>query len=140
MEFMKYSNEHQVNIIPKDGYEELVHDVFNIIASNMAKSLGPLGSSSMIIDGMSTEATKDGFAILKNIRFHNLRIIFFRRMRNIRVHLNPSIVSLVNLPKHGMSALLKSLKELRRVQHSLNLEIQIPFIELHTLHPMGMPK
>jgi 60 kDa chaperonin 1 len=71
MEFMKYSNEHQVNIIPKDGYEELVHDVFNIIASNMAKSLGPLGSSSMIIDGMSTEATKDGFAILKNIRFHN---------------------------------------------------------------------
>lgn len=71
MEFLKYSNEHQVNIIPKEGYEELVHDVFNTIAENMAKSLGPLGSSSMIIDGMSTDATKDGFAILKNIRFHN---------------------------------------------------------------------
>ena len=71
MNFLEYSNENQVNIIPKESYEGLVYSVFNVIAENMAKSLGPLGSSTIIMDGMLTEATKDGFAIFKNIRFHN---------------------------------------------------------------------
>jgi chaperonin GroEL (HSP60 family) len=71
MEFLKYSNETQSNIIPKDSFDELVHDVFRIIASNLAKSLGPLGSSTTILDGVYTSATKDGFSIFKSLRFHN---------------------------------------------------------------------
>lgn len=71
MNFLEYSNENQVNIIPKESYEGLVHSVFRVVADNMAKSLGPLGSSTIIMDGMLTEATKDGYAIFKNIRFHN---------------------------------------------------------------------
>ena len=71
MEFMKYSNENQVNIIPKDNFDQLIQTVFGVIADNMGKSLGPLGSNTIILDGMLTSTTKDGFAIFKNLRFHN---------------------------------------------------------------------
>lgn len=71
MKFMQYSNENQINIIPKEDFEELVQDVFNVIASNLSKSLGPLGSSATILDGVYTESTKDGYSILKKYCFHN---------------------------------------------------------------------
>ena len=72
MSFLSYSNDHQVNIIPQDEFESLIKDVFNVIASNLTKSLGPLGSSATILDGMMTEATKDGYSILmKYMSFYN---------------------------------------------------------------------
>lgn len=69
--FLEYSNMNHVNIIPQNEFEELVLEVFNVIATNLSKSLGPLGSSATILDGMLTEATKDGYSILKKYRFHN---------------------------------------------------------------------
>lgn len=71
MDFLKYSNENYCNIIPQEQFEGLIHRVFGIVAENLGRSLGPLGSSAMIIDGMWPEATKDGYAILNNYRFHN---------------------------------------------------------------------
>lgn len=71
MEFLKYSNEKQINVIPQENFEALVEEVFEIISSNITKSLGPLGSSATILDGMYTEATKDGYSILSKYRFHN---------------------------------------------------------------------
>ena len=71
MNFMKYSNENQINIIQQNEFEELVQEVFNTISTNITKSLGPLGSSATILDGMYTEATKDGYSILNKYRFHN---------------------------------------------------------------------
>lgn len=71
MKFLEYSNKNLCNIIPQDEFEELIHDVFEIISSNISKSLGPLGSSATILDGMNTEATKDGYSILSKYRFHN---------------------------------------------------------------------
>ena len=71
MNFMSYSNETQSNIIPKEEFENLVKETFNVVANALCKSLGPLGSSTTILDGMQTEATKDGYAIFKNLRFHN---------------------------------------------------------------------
>jgi chaperonin GroEL len=71
MEFLKYSNDTQSNIIPQSEFEGLVQEVFNVIATNLSKSLGPLGSSATILDGSLTEATKDGYSILKKYRFHN---------------------------------------------------------------------
>lgn len=71
MNFMKYSNETQINIIPKEDFESLVQEVFNTIATNLSKSLGPLGSSATILDGVYTESTKDGYSILKKYCFHN---------------------------------------------------------------------
>lgn len=71
MNFLEYSNANHCNIIPQEEFEGLIHEVFGVIADNMSKSLGPLGSSATILDGMETEATKDGYSILKKYRFHN---------------------------------------------------------------------
>lgn len=71
MSFMEYSNRNQVNIIPQEEFEGLINEVFGVISSNLVKSLGPLGSSATILDGMLTEATKDGYSILMKYRFHN---------------------------------------------------------------------
>lgn len=71
MGFLDYSNKNHCNIIPQDEFEGLVNEVFGVISDNLSKSLGPLGSSATILDGMMTEATKDGHAILMKYRFHN---------------------------------------------------------------------
>lgn len=71
MEFLKYSNEKHVNVIPKEEFSSLSQEVFNTIAFNLAKSLGPLGSSTTVFDGLYTSATKDGYSILKSMKFHN---------------------------------------------------------------------
>lgn len=69
--FLEYSNLNHVNIIPQNEFEDLVQEVFGVISTNLCKSLGPLGSSAMILDGALTEATKDGYSILKKYCFHN---------------------------------------------------------------------
>ena len=71
MGFLDYSNKNHCNIIPQEEFEGLVNEVFGVISDNLSKSLGPLGSSATILDGMMTEATKDGHAILMKYRFHN---------------------------------------------------------------------
>lgn len=71
MQLLEYSSKNQINIIPKENFEELLQRTFDVVSSNIIKSLGPLGSSATILDGQMTEATKDGFTILKNYRFYN---------------------------------------------------------------------
>jgi len=71
MGFLSYSQSNHCNIVPKEEFENLIQEVFNIIASNLCKSLGPLGSSATILDGSITEATKDGYSILKKYWFTN---------------------------------------------------------------------
>lgn len=71
MNFLEYSNQTQSNIIPEKEFKELTQEVFNVIATNLSRSLGPLGSSATILDGLYTEATKDGFSILNKYCFHN---------------------------------------------------------------------
>ena len=71
MKCMEYSNAHHINIIPQDAFEELAQEVFSVVADNLTKSLGPLGSSATIFDGTIVEATKDGYHILDKYIFHN---------------------------------------------------------------------
>ena len=71
MNCLKYSNENHINIIPQKDFEELTRTVFGVISDNISKSLGPLGSSATILDGMIIEATKDGYSILSKYIFHN---------------------------------------------------------------------
>ena len=68
---LAYSNEKHINVIPKEAFVNLLSETFNTISENISCSLGPLGSSATILDGVSTEATKDGFQILKNYHFTN---------------------------------------------------------------------
>ena len=72
MEFLKYSNEKNINIIPKKEFSELIEEVFSTISENLGKSLGPLGSNTTIFDGLYTSATKDGYSILKSMKFRNI--------------------------------------------------------------------
>ena len=71
MKCMEYSNTHHINIIPQEDFEDLAQEVFGVIAENLTKSLGPLGSSATIFDGTIVEATKDGYHILDKYIFHN---------------------------------------------------------------------
>lgn len=71
MKFLEYANKTYSNIIPKEAFEELIQQVFGILAENMAKSLGPLGSNGTILHGMVTDTTKDGHTLFKNILFRN---------------------------------------------------------------------
>ena len=85
MSFLEYSNKTHSNIIPQEEFEELIHEVFNVISENLCKSLGPLGSSATILDGMMTDATKDGYSILLKYRLmyhkilHQSRKLFLLR-------------------------------------------------------------
>ena len=71
MNFLEYSQKTQSNIIQKEGFEFLIQETFQIISENLSRSLGPLGSSTTILEGMMTSATKDGFSILKSMKFRN---------------------------------------------------------------------
>lgn len=75
---LSYSNSKNINVIPKAAFEKALSETFETVSENISKSLGPLGSSATILDGMLTEATKDGYTILKNYRFTNRykRMIF----------------------------------------------------------------
>jgi chaperonin GroEL len=71
MNFLDYSNKTNANIMKAEEFNTLALEVFSTIAETLGKSLGPLGSHSLIIDGAYTSATKDGFTIFKNMRFRN---------------------------------------------------------------------
>ena len=111
MNFMEYSNEKHINIIPKDAFEELTKEVFSTVSENISKSLGPLGSSATILDGALTEATKDGYAIFQSYRFHNrYKKMVYNLMKAPCTRLNntvgdgttTAIVFASNLYKHYM--------------------------------------
>lgn len=92
MEFLKYSNENQCNIIPQSDFEKLTKEVFNVVSTNISRSLGPLGSWATILDGNQTEATKDGFAILKSYRFHNrYKRLIFNMIRAVCTKMNNQV-------------------------------------------------
>jgi chaperonin GroEL (HSP60 family) len=71
MGFLEYANKTTSNVIPKEEFNGLIHEVFETISTCLEQSLGPLGSSTTILDGMLTSATKDGHAIFKSLRFNN---------------------------------------------------------------------
>lgn len=69
--FLHYFNTTNLNIIPKPDFMDLTQQTFHLISENLSRSLGPLGSSATILDGMLTEATKDGYTILSKYTFNN---------------------------------------------------------------------
>ena len=89
---LTYSNEKNINVIPKEAFEKALSSTFQTISENISKSLGPLGSSATILDGLRPEATKDGFAILKNYRFTNrYKRMFFNLIKTPCERLNNSV-------------------------------------------------
>ena len=57
------------NIITGDEYLETMIAIADVGSNMVKKTLGPYGSTTIIDDGMFTYPTKDGWSILKNLRF-----------------------------------------------------------------------
>ena len=59
------------NVIPKEIMDERISKVFNQVSATLQKSLGPLGAHSIISQPPIYHVTKDGFTIMKNMRYNS---------------------------------------------------------------------
>lgn len=65
------AHEPEINVINKDIMDDRIALVFNQIASTLQKSLGPVGAHAIISQAPNYHVTKDGFTIMKNIRYNS---------------------------------------------------------------------
>ncbi|BDE75656.1 60 kDa chaperonin 5 [Staphylococcus phage vB_SauM-UFV_DC4] len=59
------------NIVDEDSYKDIAELTIDTISNTLMKSLGYFGSTTIFDDGISRYVTKDGYNILKNIRFQD---------------------------------------------------------------------
>ena len=57
------------NVIEEDVFKRKINDVFNQVSNALTKTLGPYGSTTIIEKYGEMHITKDGWSVLKNIRF-----------------------------------------------------------------------
>lgn len=57
------------NIIPEATFRKRMKEVFNNVAESLTNTLGPYGSTTIIEQFGEAHITKDGWQVLKNIRF-----------------------------------------------------------------------
>lgn len=61
----------EINVIEKDIMNSRIAQVFDQIAATLQKSLGPVGAHAIISQSPNYHVTKDGFTIMKNIRYNS---------------------------------------------------------------------
>jgi chaperonin GroEL len=59
------------NIIPEDEYRETIMTIADVASEMVEKTLGPYGKTTMLNDGVFTYPTKDGWNVLKSLRFND---------------------------------------------------------------------
>lgn len=59
------------NIIPQEEYIDTLITIADVAADMVVKTLGPYGKTTMLNDGVFTYPTKDGWSVLKNLRFND---------------------------------------------------------------------
>lgn len=59
------------NIIPEDEYLETLITIADVASEMVVKTLGPHGKTTMLNDGTFTYPTKDGWNVLKSLRFND---------------------------------------------------------------------
>lgn len=64
-------HEPEINVIEKDIMNDRIALVFDQIAGTLQKSLGPMGAHAIISQAPNYHVTKDGFTIMKNIRYNS---------------------------------------------------------------------
>lgn len=72
MALLDFNRKTSFNAIPREDFQELILSTFNSVAEVLGNSLGPLGSTTTILDGMYTSATKDGWTIFNHLRAGNI--------------------------------------------------------------------
>ena len=76
------------NVIDENTFKESITDIFNMLADIVGKTLGPYGGITWIEEMGAYHPTKDGFTVLKNIRFNNRK--------------NNTILNFINSISHQM--------------------------------------
>lgn len=61
----------EINVVGKEVMDERVAVVFDQIAEILQKSLGPMGAHTIISQSPFYHVTKDGFTIMKNLRYNS---------------------------------------------------------------------
>lgn len=59
------------NIIPQDEYIDTLITIADVASDMVVKTLGPYGKTTMLNDGVFTYPTKDGWSVLKSLRFND---------------------------------------------------------------------
>ena len=59
------------NIIPQDEYLDTLITIADVASDMVVKTLGPYGKTTMLNDGVFTYPTKDGWSVLKSLRFND---------------------------------------------------------------------
>lgn len=59
------------NIIPEEEYLETILTIADVASEMVEKTLGPYGKTTMLNDGTFTYPTKDGWNVLKSLRFND---------------------------------------------------------------------
>lgn len=60
------------NVISEEEFKERVSKVFENVANSLSKTLGPYGATTIIEKYGDMHITKDGWQVLKNIKFNNM--------------------------------------------------------------------
>ena len=76
------------NVISDQEFKKSIRDIFDMLASITGKTLGPYGGLTWIEEMGAYHPTKDGFTVLKNIRFNSRR--------------NNTILNFINSISHQM--------------------------------------
>ena len=63
-------NSPELNVIDDVNMKKRIHEVFSQLAETLQKSLGPLGAPTLISQRPYYHITKDGFTIMKNLRYN----------------------------------------------------------------------
>lgn len=61
----------EINVIDKEIMDRRISEVFDQIANTLQRSLGPLGAHAIVSQAPNYHVTKDGFTIMKNIRYNS---------------------------------------------------------------------
>lgn len=76
------------NVISDQEFKKSIRDIFDMLAGIVGKTLGPYGGLTWIEEMGAYHPTKDGFTVLKNIRFNSRR--------------NNTILNFINSISHQM--------------------------------------
>lgn len=60
------------NVVSEEEFKERVSKVFENVANSLSKTLGPYGATTIIEKYGDMHITKDGWQVLKNIKFNNM--------------------------------------------------------------------
>ena len=57
------------NVVEEDIFKETMHTVFEAVAKTISRTMGPFGTTTIIEEKGQLVTTKDGYNVLKRIRF-----------------------------------------------------------------------